>query len=79
MAFWVQYITMVAKIIKLLADFLGVDPSDITEDDSLIEDLHMTPTDLTDFVEILKTSGIEANHSDMTEIETVGDLYEKYS
>lgn len=68
---------MKEKINKLLADFLGVDTADITTDDSLIEDLHMTASDITDFVEILSTSGIDTSKLDLTEIETIGDLYEK--
>lgn len=62
---------------KILADFLGVEPSDISEDDSLTEDLHMTAIDLTDFTEILKTAGFETSKLDMTEVETLEDLYEK--
>ena len=68
---------MKEKINKLLADFLGIETSDITPDDSLIEDLHMTATDLADFVEILSTAGIDTSKLDMTEIETLNDLYEK--
>ena len=79
MGSWVQYsIAMKEKINKLLADFLGIEPSDMSEDDSLMEDLHMTPSDLTDFVEILSTAGFDTANLDMTEIETLSDLYEKY-
>lgn len=67
------------KITKLLADFLGVEPTDITEDDSLTEDLHMTPTDLVDFTDILEKSGIDTTGLDFTEVETVTDLYEKFT
>jgi acyl carrier protein len=69
---------MKEKITKLLADFLGVEPSDITDDDSLIEDLHMTPSDLSDFSELLAKSGFDTSTLDLTEIETVSDLYEKF-
>ena len=69
---------MKEKINKLLADFLGVETTDISEDDSLIQDLHMTPSDLTDFVEIMGTAGFDTTHLDMTEIETLNDLHEKY-
>jgi acyl carrier protein len=69
---------MKEKITKLLADFLGVEPSDITDDDSLIEDLHMTPSDLSDFSELLGKSGFDTSTLDLTEIETVSDLYEKF-
>lgn len=68
---------MKEKINKLLADFLGIEPADLTEDDSLTEDLHMTPTDLTDFVEILKSAGIDTSILNMAEIETLEDLHEK--
>lgn len=69
---------MSEKITKLLADFLGVDTSDITPDDSLTEDLHMTPADLTDFMEVLTTSGIDTSKLNMAEIETLEDLHEKF-
>lgn len=79
MEFWVQYTLMREKINKLLADFLGIEPTDLTQDDSLTEDLHMTPTDLTDFLEILKKSGVDIANLDMSEVETLDDLYEKLS
>lgn len=70
---------MKGKIIRLLADFLGIEPADIADDDSLTEDLHMTPSDLGDFAEILRSAGIDVNPTEMAEVETVGELYEKYS
>ena len=69
---------MKEKITKLLADFLGIEPSDIADDDSLVEDLHMTPSELTDFTELLAKSDIDTSSLDLTEVETVADLYEKF-
>jgi len=65
------------KIRKILADFLGVETGDISEDDLLTEDLHMTAIDLTDFSEMLKTAGFDTTGLNMAEIETLADLYEK--
>lgn len=76
---WVQYTTMKEKILKILADFLGVEPGDINDEDSLIEDLHMTPSDLTDFVELLSTNGLDTTKLEISEIESLNDLYEFYS
>lgn len=76
---WVQYTTMKEKILKILADFLGVEPGDINDEDSLIEDLHMTPSDLTDFVELLSTNGLDTTKLEISEIESLSDLYEFYS
>ncbi len=64
-------------VTRLLSDFLGVEPADITPDDSLVEDLHMSASDLTDFVEIMTTAGIDTSKLDMTEVETLADLYDK--
>lgn len=64
---------------KLLAEQIGVEPDDIGEEDFLIEDLHMSPADLTDFVEKLEASGFPTHGLDLTEIETVEDLLEKLS
>lgn len=69
---------MKEKINKLLADFLGIEPGDLTEDDSLTEDLHMTASDLTDFADLMAKSGIDTTGLDMAEIETIEDLYEKF-
>ncbi len=63
------------KIKRELADFLGVDQSDIEDDSVLSEDLHMGASQLTDFMEIIKTAGFDTN-LDLTEIETFSDLVE---
>lgn len=65
------------KITKLLADFLGVETGDFTPEDSLTENLHMTASDLTDFVEILNLAGVDTSELNLEEVETVEDLYEK--
>ena len=67
------------KVIKLLAENLGVEAEDIAEDDSFAEDLHMSPDKLSDFVESLSSSGFETSNLALTEIETVGDLAELLS
>lgn len=59
---------------KELSDFLGIDVEDIEDDFSLIEDLHMKPTDLTDFQEVLTKKNFPTEKLDFTEIETVEDL-----
>lgn len=83
MGYWVQYLKMnnthilTDKITKLLADFLGVETTDITPDDSLTQDLHMTSGDLADFVEVLSTAGIDTTALDISDVETLEDLHEK--
>jgi len=67
------------KVIKLLADNLGVETEDISEDDSFAEDLHMSPDKIADFVESLSSSGFETSNLALIEIETVGDLSEMLS
>jgi len=67
------------KIKELLVNFIGVEQDDISEDDILTEDLHMTPADLSDFVHILEKEGFATSNLDFTELETVGDLIESLS
>jgi acyl carrier protein len=62
------------QVIKALSDYLGVDPEDIKEEDSIYQDLHMQASDLSDFMETLQTLNIETGNIDLTEIETVEDL-----
>lgn len=64
------------KIKKLLANFLGVDADDIKDEYSLAEDLHMSASDLTDFIETLKNEGVDTASLVLTEIETFDDLIE---
>ncbi|KKR44852.1 MAG: hypothetical protein UU51_C0007G0013 [Microgenomates group bacterium GW2011_GWC1_41_20] len=59
---------------KELANFLGIEPEDIENDFSLTEDLHMKPTDLTDFMEMLSKMNFDTDKIDLTEIETFSDL-----
>ena len=41
----------ISELVKeVLATQIGVEPDDIHEEDLLSEDLHMSPTDLSDFV-----------------------------
>lgn len=65
------------KVKRILSEYLGIEPDDISEEDSLIGDLHMKPSDLTDFLEILETEGINTSSLDLTEIETFAELIEE--
>ncbi len=64
---------------KLLAEHVGLEVSDITEDDSFLEDLHMKPTEFADFLEELATQGLDTETLDLSSIQTVGDLIESLS
>jgi acyl carrier protein len=65
------------KVKSLLADFLGIESEDIEDDFSLTEDLHMKPTDLTDFIQILEKSNFNIDKIDFTEIETFAELVDE--
>ena len=67
------------KIKDLLSEQLGIKPSDIQDDHSLLEDLHMGPSDLTDFSEKLLSNNIDISNIDFQEIDTVGNLIEALS
>lgn len=62
------------KVIKILAEHLGIEPEDINDDDSFSHDLHMRASDLSDLMENLHTLNIETDNIDLTEIETVNEL-----
>lgn len=64
------------EIKKLLADYLGVDPSDIKDDDRLTEELHMNLADLTDFANILEKKGYDLSKIDYNEVETFNEYVE---
>jgi acyl carrier protein len=62
------------KILRILADQLGVEPEDLNDEDSLRDDLRMSPSNLTDFVETLAEEGFDINKIDFEEMESLGDL-----
>ncbi len=64
------------KIKQLLAEQIGVEAEDINDDDSFAEDLHMSPSDLSDFVHSLANSGFDIGSVDLADIETVDNLLE---
>jgi len=64
------------NIRRILAEFLGTEPEDIADEDSLINDLHIKPTDLSDFLKTLEDEGIETGGADLMEIDTFEDLAE---
>lgn len=68
--------TNAEEVLKLLAHHLGVEPEDIKNDDSLVNDLHMEPTEISDFKETLESEGIDTETLDITEVDTVENLIE---
>jgi acyl carrier protein len=64
------------KIKRELADFLGVDMEDVEDETSLTEDLHMNPSTLADFAEILNKAGFPVESSELVDVETFSDLVE---
>jgi len=61
---------------KTLAEFLGIEAEDIGEDDGLYEELHMQPSDLSDFLHKLGELGFDTAKTDLTRVESVSDLME---
>ena len=66
--------TINQKVKRELSDFLGIGMEDIEDDSDFLEDFHMSPTDMTDFMEILEKAGFDSEDIDLTEIENFSDL-----
>ncbi len=64
------------KIIALLAEHTGADEEELSSDDTFQNDIHMSATDLADFVEKLNMAGFDTSKLDLMEAESVGDLIE---
>ncbi len=67
------------KIKNLLSEQLGVEAEDISEEDSLKDDLHMSALEITDFLQQLEEAGVETSDIDLSEVDTVQDLSEALS
>ena len=68
--------TTVKNIVSLM---LGLDTSDLHDEDFLYDDLHMGPADLTDLSERLSEAGLNVEKLDFQETETLGDLIDLLS
>jgi acyl carrier protein len=65
------------KIKRELSDFLGIGIEDVEDESEFEADFHMSPTDMTDFLDILNKAGFTTEHLDLTQIETFSDLIEQ--
>ena len=64
------------KVKRELADFLGIGMEDIEDDTEMATDLHMDPSTLTDFMEILGKAGFASEDVNLTEIDAFLELVE---
>jgi hypothetical protein len=62
------------KLLFLLAEGLGLEKEDITEDDSLEDDLHLTPSSIFDLLSKLSIPGMDTENLDLSGVETVEQL-----
>lgn len=67
----------VEDIKSTLADTLGIEPDDISNDDSLVEDLHMQISDLSGFFEKLKNKGYDISKIENDTTYTFSELCEQ--
>ena len=59
-----------------LSEYLGIEKDDISDEDSLKDDLHMNASELSDFIHMLNKVGYDINLTSISEMETVADLIE---
>ncbi len=66
---------MLEKVKEIIADSLGIDESEITEDSSFKDDLGADSLDLFEMVMTMEDEyGIEIPTEDLEKMETVGDV-----
>lgn len=66
--------SQLAEVKETLAEYLGIETDDIGSDDSLSEDFHMRATDITDFLEILRSKGFDTTKLDLPTMVTFDDM-----
>lgn len=70
---------LIVKAKEMLAERIGVEPDDISNEDTFLDSLHMSPAELSDFVDTLKVLEIDTSQFDITEIISFNDLVEQIS
>lgn len=68
--------TIRQKVKRELSDFLGIGIEDIEDESDFSVDFHMSPTGMTDFMDILSKSGLDTESINLEEIECFSDLVE---
>jgi acyl carrier protein len=67
----------IAKRIRVkLAEEIGVELDDIKEEDTFSDDLHMSPSEFSDFLSDLNIEGVEIAGLDIDSTSSVGELIE---
>jgi acyl carrier protein len=67
------------KVKEILAEQIGTEPDEINDSDSFIDHLHMRPSDISDFYNLLTQNKIDVANIDIEDVVTVGDLIEMLS
>ncbi len=66
-------------LLQLLSQYLGVDTTDIQEDDDLSENLNLGLSGLYEFTQFLQSKGYETSEINLEELTTVNDLLDSLS
>lgn len=61
---------------QILAEHIGTEADEIKGGDSLVNDLHMSPSDLSDFIHLLQSKNIDTSKVDLTQVGSVRELIE---
>lgn len=63
------------EVIDIVAEQLGVDPAEVTEEKSFVEDLNADSLDLTELIMTFEEHfGLEISEDDAEKLKTVGDV-----
>jgi|GEM_PF-3412483 len=73
-------IPKIQKDVKdIISKQLGIDVSDISNEDSLVSDLRMGPIELSDLSALLEKAGFNIEGLDFANIDTVSDIFDYIS
>lgn len=74
-----NYINVANLIKRHLAETIGVDVDDIKDEDTFLEDLHMSPAEFSDFLASLEKFKIDPSAPDIANANCVVELIEAVS
>ena len=64
------------KILKIIADHIGVEKDELNEEDFLDEDLHLNPSGIMDLAKAFEENDVDISSLNFSEIETISDIFE---
>lgn len=68
--------TIIGQVKGILSEQLGIDNDDIKETDRFLDHLHMSPSDVSEFLEKISELGYDTSKIELSDFNSIEDIIE---